>query len=447
MFKIAFRNVWRNGRRSLMTASAIAVGVVALILFGEYNGTARIGIETGLVESSGHLSVFKQGYFEFGSARPLDYSISGYETLIALIENDAQMKPMLSVVTPTVSLGGIAGNARLDQSKTFFASGFVPSERDRMLRWDEYGLASGDDFHKTGLSDAVVDHGVVGTGLARILGLCQPLKLGNCTAFPQPAAHAVVDEPVAAGEKSPRLDLLSGGGGAPNIAAFYVGEARSLGAKELDDSYIGMHLKLAQRLLYGADDRKVSSIVIQLKRTEDIAPARARLNALFAAHHLDLEVRDFRELSPSFSQIMNFFGAMFAFLAVILGIIVIFTVVNTMGMSVMERTAEIGTARALGVQRGAIRRQFLLEGAILGVFGASAGVGLGFLATWWINHADITYTPPGNAHAIQLYLLSHHNEGLIVTVWLVLAVMAVLASIVPANRAAKMQVVDALRHE
>jgi putative ABC transport system permease protein len=100
----------------------------------------------------------------------------------------------------------------------------------------------------------------------------------------------------------------------------------------------------------------------------------------------------------------------------------------------------------MGVSRGGIRRQFLLEGAILGVFGASAGVVLGIVATWWIDHAGITYTPPGNASPVQLYLLTHHNEGLVFGIWLVLVVMATLATIIPANRAARLKVVDALRH-
>jgi len=446
MFKIAFRNVLRNGRRSLMTASAIAVGATALILFGEYNGTAVVGMQTGVVQGMGHLSVFKQGYFEFGSARPLEYSIGGYEAVIRLIEDDPVLKPMLAVVTPTISLGGIAGNARLDQSKTFFGTGFVPSDRDKMNRWDEYKLNMSGNSAKSGMSDDVIDHGVIGKGLARILGLCKPLKIADCRTPPRPAESAVVDEPVPAGEKSPRIDLLSGAGGAPSIVAFYVDEARGMPFKEFNDSYVGMHIKLAQQLLYGAGEKKVSAINIQLNRSEDMAAARARLNALFAEHHLKLEVRDFKELQPSYNQIIGFLQVLFGFLSVILGIIVLFTIANTMGMSVMERTNEVGTARAMGVRRSGIRRQFLLEGAILGVFGASAGVVLGIAATWWINHAGITYTPPGNASAIPLYLLTRHNEGLMFGIWLVLVVMATLATIIPANRAARMKVVDALRH-
>lgn len=129
LFKIAFRNILRNGRRSLMTASAIAVGAIAMILFGEYVAFVMVGLETGAVINSGHLTVFHKGYFDFGSGNPSAYSIGKYQDVIRLIENDPELKPEVSVVTPTVSLFGIAGNFAIDTSKTFFGTGYVGSDR------------------------------------------------------------------------------------------------------------------------------------------------------------------------------------------------------------------------------------------------------------------------------------------------------------------------------
>jgi putative ABC transport system permease protein len=100
----------------------------------------------------------------------------------------------------------------------------------------------------------------------------------------------------------------------------------------------------------------------------------------------------------------------------------------------------------MGVRRGGIHRQFLLEGALLGAFAASIGIVIGLLASYGINHADITYTPPGNASAVQLYLVTTGNQALLAGIWITMAVVAALASIIPANRAARMKVVDALRH-
>jgi putative ABC transport system permease protein len=220
----------------------------------------------------------------------------------------------------------------------------------------------------------------------------------------------------------------------------------SLGTKAVDDMFVGMNLTLAQQLLYGRQEPKVTAIVIQLNRVGDMPAARARLDALFKELKLDLEVHDYAELMPMYGQIMGFFGAMFGFIAVVMGIIVLFTVVNTMSMSVMERVNEIGTTRALGVRRSGIHRQFLAEGWLLGLFGASGGVILSYVLAFLFNHSGLTWSPPGYSESYPIYLPMGAIPTLVIVVWLALMVMATLAALVPANRAARMPVVDALRH-
>ena len=74
--------------------------------------------------------------------------------------------------------------------------------------------------------------------------------------------------------------------------------------KELDDNYVAMHLALAQQLVYGRGEHKVTGIVLQLHRSEDLQAARARgSTTLFSEQHLDLEVRDFAELTPFYGQV------------------------------------------------------------------------------------------------------------------------------------------------
>jgi putative ABC transport system permease protein len=470
LFKIAFRNILRNGRRSLMTASAIAVGAIAMIVFGEYMGFAMVGMETGAVDGGGHLTVFRKGYFDFGAGNPAAYSISGYKSVIKLIENDPELKPMVNVVTPAVSLFGIAGNFAIDASKTFMGVGIVRSDHHRMVQWDEYGLYSQLPAGvrrppPPPMKDDDETHGVVGIGLARMLGLCAPLKIANCPSPPESTVAPVAGVPAASSDltelaardrdtsqpapvdSEPRIDLLAAtAAGAPNVVSLRVVRAQSQGYKEIDDMYVGMNLTLAQQLLYGRGEHKAVSIAIQLHRSEDMARARARLNALFRERGLDLEVHDFTELSPQYNQIMGFLGAIFTFIAVIIGVIVLFTIVNTMSMTVMERTNEIGTARAMGVRRSGIRRQFLIEGWMLGVIGATAGVILAMLIAAWFNQLGITYMPPGQANPVPLLLLTQDVWRLQLSVWFGLMLMATIAAIIPASRAARMLVVDALRH-
>jgi putative ABC transport system permease protein len=334
-----------------------------------------------------------------------------------------------------------------------------------MRRWNEYGILRLSRADDIGVRDDDETHGFIGIGMARVLGLCQPLKIANCPSPPKPKATLVADAPApdvnltelsardrnvakaAPAETAPRIDLLAATAeGAPNVVSFFVNKAANMGFKELDDMYVGMNLKLAQQLLYGRGEHKAVSIQIQLRRTEDMERARARLDTLFKQNGLNLEVHDFKELTPQYTQIIGFMSAIFTFISVIMGVIVLFTIVNTMSMSVMERTNEIGTARAMGVRRSGIRRQFLVEGWMLGVIGATAGVILASLLATWFNHAGVMYTPPGQASPVPLLLLTEGVGKLLFSVWFGLMLMATIAAIIPANRAARLPVVDALRH-
>jgi putative ABC transport system permease protein len=216
--------------------------------------------------------------------------------------------------------------------------------------------------------------------------------------------------------------------------------------KELDDNYVAMHLSLAQQLVYGRGEHKATGIVIQLHRSEDLRGARVRLAALFDQHKLDLEVRDFAELTPFYGQVVRLFSTIFLFISVIMAVIVLFAVVNTMTMNVVERTNEIGTTRAMGVRRSVIRWQFVAEGALLGAIGASAGIVLAAIVVAAVNHAGIMWTPPANATAIPLRLDLYGRPGLLAGAWIGLVLVATIAALIPANRAARLAVVDALRH-
>ncbi|HKF03613.1 MAG TPA: FtsX-like permease family protein, partial [Candidatus Sulfotelmatobacter sp.] len=348
-------------------------------------------------------------------------------------------------------------------SKTFFGVGFVPSERDHMKQWNEYGTGS-QGLRRSGLKDDDLSEGITGIGLVRILGLCDRLHLDDCPTaphLPDGTEGALESAPsVDLGELSdrdksasaqsdsePNIDLLAAtAGGAPNVVSLQIKRVELQPLKELDDNYIGMNIALAQNLIYGRGEHKATGIVVQLNRTEDMKSARARLLSLFKEHNLDLELRDFTELNPQYNQIIALFGSIFSFISVIIGIVVLFTVTNTMGMSVIERTGEIGTTRAMGVRRQVIRWQFLVEGALLGVIGATVGVGLAYLAAYGINHSTLTWTPPGQAAPIPLRLYMAGAYSLIAVTWTGLLAVSALAALIPANRAAKMAVVDALRH-
>jgi putative ABC transport system permease protein len=336
-----------------------------------------------------------------------------------------------------------------------------------MKHWNEYDVGA-TGLANSGLKDSDTAEGLIGVGLARVLGLCEQLHLASCPKLPAgaptgtPVSADVASLPKqdfsdlvardalpshASSDAMPRIDLLAAtAGGAPNVVNLQIRNVEPQGVKELDDIYVGMNLALAQQLVYGRGEHRATGIVIQLHRTEDIPVARARLAEIFRSHGLELETRDFAEITPFYSQVLNLFRSIFSFISIIIGIVVLFTVSNAMGMSVVERTDEIGTTRALGVRRAGIRRQFLLEGSMLGFLGATLGVAIAFAAAYLVNHSGLTWTPPSQAQPVPLKLYLFGAWGMIGAMWGLLIVLAAAAALLPANRAARLQIVDALRH-
>jgi len=99
----------------------------------------------------------------------------------------------------------------------------------------------------------------------------------------------------------------------------------------------------------------------------------------------------------------------------------------------------------MGLRRSMIRRYFVLEGSIIGVVGATLGVVLAYLATFIINQVGLMWSPPNTAVETQL-VLSMDSIAMVIFIWLFLVLVSTVSSLLPAIRASKMAIVDALRH-
>ena len=192
----------------------------------------------------------------------------------------------------------------------------------------------------------------------------------------------------------------------------------------------------------------MTAIILQLHSTSQLAAARARLQQLFTSELADypLAVYDFTELQPLYNQVLKMFANMLNFMLVLILAIALFTVTNTMGMAVMERTVEIGTLRAVGQKRRDIQRLFLSEGSLLGMFGSIIGVIVSLLLACLINHAGLTWQPPGVTVPIRIHISVWGEWAMISSVVGVLLLITVISSWWPARRAANVSIVEALRH-
>ena len=119
-------------------------------------------------------------------------------------------------------------------------------------------------------------------------------------------------------------------------------------------------------------------------------------------------------------------------------------IVNTMVMSILERTREIGIMKAIGGSDSDIRRIFLVEASVIGVLGGAAGVTLGWLVGRAVNFGANIYIQrqggtPGDLFSLPFWLIG----GAIGFSW----VVSLLAGSYPASRAARLDPIEALRHD
>lgn len=458
---LAVRNLLRNRRRSLATLLAMAIGAASILLFGGFSGNINLEMHTRIVQRGGHLQIQHRDFYLYGSGNPIAYGIADYEKILAAIQGDEVLKKIVVVVTPVLQFGGIAGNYSANVSRTVLGTGLLADDINRMRQWNDFGLRSGAPL--SALAGTGEDAAVVGIGVARVLQLCKALEIERCSepdrdqvvdggVIPEDIAQLSLQETPTNAEKattSGRIEVLVvNSRGAPNVAALDVVRAEDQGFKELDEVTLITHLAKIQRLIYGATHPKVTSIIIQLRHSDQLAQALERLRPILASHSptQSLVVMDFRTLNPFFVQTEQMFDTIFGFVFLLIGAIVLFTVSNTMNTAIVERTVEIGTLRAIGMRKAGIRRLFVVEGTLLGVCGALLGVVLALVLSGLINQMNIPWVPPSTIEPVPLTILVAGDLKLIVGTALGLIAIATLSAWWPAYRAAKLGVVDALRH-
>jgi putative ABC transport system permease protein len=156
-----------------------------------------------------------------------------------------------------------------------------------------------------------------------------------------------------------------------------------------------------------------------------------------------MTVKTWRDLADMYRRSEEFFRIQNTIVQAILGLLTVLAILNTVGMTVYERTGEIGTVRSLGVTRAGIVSQFMLEGLYLGLLGALIGSALGVVAISGINAAGFMTAMPGASTDIPI------QADVVLSAFMIAALMGLFSTLigtfVPAWRASRLSVVDALR--
>jgi putative ABC transport system permease protein len=432
LLRIATRSVARNWRHSVGAALAVAVGFSAITLFDGYltdfertlTGVVaeRFMMGTLVVEGTGASAAMARQrdtmVYLGGPEQDFvdDYLRARGEEVVARVRS--------------LFVGGIVSNGRA--STPFVGWGYDPEEGAALrgrFAWDAW---TGRPLHRTD-GDAVL--------LAR--GLAALLECAPTTAEPPFGPDGL---PVAKERpfecRRPRVQLIgSTATGQVNAVESEVAGTMDGGRKEMDVLMIAMPLALAQRF---RNTGEVTQYNVLLRDPASAARFARDLAAAAAARGLAIDAMPWQAgyFGEQYRQGMGIIRTFRGLMAVVVAAIAGMAVFSTMVKAVTERTREIGTLRSLGFVRRQVTLLFALEAALLSAVACGVGLLLTLAVTALVNGAGVTYT--GGVLASPIPLGVAVDPGDYLRVASALVAVAVLAAWLPARRAARMRIPDAL---
>ena len=400
-FRLATRNLRRNKQRTLVATLTVAFGIVAFLLAGGFIAWIFEQMRESTIHSQlGHIQIVRPGYFEKGIADPYAFLLPDRSPEQQVVEK----VPGFKSLAPRLAFSGLISHG--DTTIAFIGDGVDP-ELERPIS-SQVAIVSGHDL-KTANESAVL----LGEGLAKSMGV----QAGDVVVLLATAAN-----------------------GSASAVEVKVAGTFATSTKDYDDSALRLPIQVARKLM---KVKGASSWVVVLDKTEQTADAAKQLVASLPADKF--EVVPWSALADFYNKTVVLFSKQVSVVKFIIGLIIVLTISNTQMMSVLERTTEIGTSLAIGLRRNTVMRLFVAEGVLIGVAGGVLGVALGYAFAFLISAIGIPMPPPpGMARGFLGQILVVPQLAIDA---LVLALLTTfLASVMPAWKASRMNIVDALRH-
>ena len=396
----ALRSVFRQRARSAGTLAAIALGVAGLILAGGFVQDIFFQLGEAVIHSqSGHIQVAKKGYREGRVRSPESFFIERPDDLQRSIEGVTGVQTSLS----RLGFAGVVNNGKRDVG--IIGEGVEPSSEEKLGTYLRY-------IEGRPLRDDDRDGIAVGQGVARSLGVKPGDRVNLVLSLPQ---------------------------GAVNTLDFEVVGVFQSFSKDFDARAVRIPLRSARELM---DTEAAHVVVVMLEKTEDTDAVLAGLKSRLEL--VGFELVGWRELSDFYDKTIKLYDRQFGVLRLIILLMVLLSVANSVNMTLFERTREFGTMLALGDRPAAVFRLIMTESALLGVFGAVSGILVGGGTAVIISLIGIPMPPPPNANVgytafirlVPFDVMAAGAIGIVATI---------LAALLPARRASRLVVVDALR--
>lgn len=418
--KIAFKNIFRNKRRSAITiciggagyaALAIAAGYISFTFFG----LTAMTICTGFTGSGGggHMQIIPAEALENEAAYPLEFGIRDYRNIVTEILKI----PAVRLSMPRININGLISNG--EKTVAFLGKG-VDAYCEGML------LQPFVDDNRIQLDNSAYyflqkdPRGVIlGQTMARSLN-------------------------VKAGEELVLITNTSDN--AINAVDVVVKGTFSTGSKKADRYCLMMNIGLAQELLQTG---KAEKLVVAMRRqyTPETPHYAAMIQNLLTQKFPQerLTVRQWDEIADYYHAIRAIYYIIFGFMGSIIFIIVVLSCVNTSLMASMERISEIGTLRSIGVSMRWITTMFLLEGGFIGLASVLLGIVFQLVVTFLTNSIGFMMPPPPGMdlpYKLQVFYIT----PALPFVALLIILSTILSSGFTMWRVKKITITEALNH-
>lgn len=402
--RIAWRNLWRNPRRTGVLTSTIAVGLIGYLATTSFSRAfTRQMVDASIDLYNGHIQITARGYQKNPSLR---LSIDNPDAIRAILDRLPDL-----AVSPFVSQQGMAQSSQAASAAVIH--GIVPADEAHITTISRQ-IVQGSYLHDTASGTEIV----VGEGLAEKLDL----RLGEKIVL---MANSL-DNSIA-------------------TEAFRIVGMYRTSTPEFDKAFVFLHLQNAQRLF--GYDRQVSGFSIRLRGTASLNELMDRLAAALEGY--PVEILSWQDRYPLLMISLRAFDFYMILFLLIVFTAIAFSIANAFLMVIYERVREIGVMMAMGARPALVRKLLFWETLFVTAIGAAAGL--------LISMATVAFF---GARGIDLSLISDalgkvgigsriYPALLLRDVFVGLSFVfpiAVLAVYYPARKASRFTVVDALAH-
>jgi len=402
-WQVAWRNIWRNPRRTAVILTAIIIGVWSMVFLGAVvQGMLVAMVENGIATLTGDAQIHKQGY---RSDPVVENSMTEPDEVAAAL---ARLLPADAKWTARIRVGAVANNARHSSGLTMVG---VDPEREA-----EISFIGPEAIVEGRWLDDDDEHGIV---VGKSLTDKFETKLGHKLLLMSQDTNKEI------ASRSFR------------IVGIFRAEFEST-----EKQFAFVTRPSAEKML--GLDGAFSEICISI---EDHYAAKDIVDKLKAALPETYEINTWRELSPILDAYLELNNIFVYIWYLVVFIAMGFGIVNTTLMAVFERMREFGLLKALGMKPWWIIREVLLESFFLLLLGIAAGNALGLLSSWALSGPgiDLSAMAAGVEFSGMPRIIYPAVQGKdILAANLVVLVLGLLVSLYPASKAARFTPVEAL---